>query len=146
MISNSGKKTIGGMRRPLRSVAMFPGLARARLRIRDILQEFLRQELEDWKPGDPSTTFVRCLEVLGSEDPDAGPTEHKLDQLRLLVRKELDAEGVLPVVAPASEDQTCLPTPVEWDILEGWRCLAGDPEMAAATWFRDGAPQGIGPG
>ena len=32
---------------------------------------------------------------------------------------------------------------MEWDILEGWRSLANDPETAAAMWFRDGAPQGI---
>lgn len=119
---------IGGMRKPLRSLGKVPGHWVVGQDIRGRIDNFLNQA--------PYVEHL-CLNALGSEDPQAGPTE---PQLQPLLGDICQALGVdLASDGFTEHSKTSLRQPL-WT---AWATQAKDPDVAATEWLRDGAPSGI---
>ncbi len=119
---------IGGMARAARCVAALPGNIVAGGQIRRILDEFIQDKL---------ATIDACVNALGREVPDAGPSDEDLNDLRGRLARFLQVSDLGPV-----QIGDCT-SPIRAGLLEAWAAKAGDPGAVAAQWVRHGAPAGI---
>ena len=120
-------QAIGGMRNPLRSQAFLPGLKPVGIRVKETLVRCLHTI-----PG----LMQACLEALGSDVANAGPTEAQIT----CCRKALEAVfGHVPPTA-ANPD---LPTVVDVNLMRAWTVTAGDPDLQVVSWLENGAPAGL---
>lgn len=96
----------------------------------------MRQLLEAILTGLP---FIRdrCLAAIGSDDPQAGPTDKHLIAARRVLARYLDTTDIEGVKSELYE------TNMREGLISAWANMAGDVDAEAASWLRFGAPAGI---
>ena len=128
--------TIGGMKRPYRSVGKVPGLINLGVQIRNIIETFCHAN-----PQFPQS----YLEALGSDTDTSFPGDTGLmNELRMKVAVMLaryhpkPGEVDLSCVNQSPND-TCLKA----NFIKLWAESARDPGSRLATWLQEGAPGGL---
>ena len=78
-----------------------------------------------------------CLESIGSEEQQAGPSDDMIKQARTAVCRTLGA--------PVCDDEVVpdVPTPIQHSLLAAWRQAAGDPDDQVESCLKSGAPAGL---
>ena len=69
--------TIGGLRRPVRSLAALPQVKQIGLQVRKVIMDIISQ--------DPKIT-KSCVQAIGLDDPKAGPSQEVLVKVRLAIK------------------------------------------------------------
>ena len=129
-------ESIGGMKRPYRSVDKVPGLINLGVQIRNIIEGFCLSHPEFRKS---------YLNALGADTEVSFPGDPELiDELRICISRmlsrnhpkpnEVDLEGI-----NKSPKDTCLKA----NFIKLWAESARDPGSRLATWLQEGAPGGL---
>ena len=117
--------TLGGLRRACTSVAKLPFGVRAGLLLRLSLLHALRA---------CPTLLASCLDAVGSEMSDAGPTDVVLSQVRKHMSEHFN------IVEQYDDSGLC----VLWSsFFQAWRLSSMDPDEHVERWLRSGAPMGL---
>ena len=119
---------LGGLRRPYRAISKL-------LNIRVVGQE-MRKTL--FTLLDCSKDLQQaCLQAIGSELPDAGPSERQLILTRRAMAATVGAKSINGVYTEK------VATNIRADILGAWRAKAQDPDCEPERWCKEGSPAGI---
>jgi len=120
---------IGGMRRPQWAVSRLPTVAEFGLKMRELIFNILDED---------DRLEQQCLAGIGSDDPEAGPSEGQLAVLRSSLGRLLDTDDVEPYTKSELSTEICV------GLLEAWRAKAGDPDWAVTQWLgKTGVPAGL---
>lgn len=119
---------LGGMRHPARAVDRLLRARHVGNHIRQLLEGFL---------GRLPSIQDRCLVAVGSEDPQAGPTEAQVVAARQILARYLDVSDIGGVQSELYE------TNLREGLISASAKKAGDVDSEAASWLRLGAPAGI---
>lgn len=119
---------IGGLRRTAAAAARNPAARNLGLQVREALVAELQQH---------DDLFRACTDAIGSQDPEAGPSQAHLHRVRRVLAKIVDCADPDPL------DPTTHNSEIAGGLLECWAAAAGDPDLEAASWPRHGAPAGI---
>lgn len=119
---------LGGMRNPRSATTRIPEYRQACLKVYKVLMTCLAED---------ATLRQRCLDAIGDEQEDAGPTEVQLDRVRQLIWKATAMSG-------QSTQKTALDSKLQADLLWQLARAAGDPDAdCIQSWLTEGAPAGI---
>ena len=134
--TNDADETIGGMKRPYRSIGKVPGLVNLGVQIRNIIESFCKANPQ----------FQQSyLDALGSDCDTSFPGDPNLiDELRtrvsyMMVRNHPDPSSVDLSDINQSPKDTCLKA----NFIKLWAESARDPGSRLATWLQEGAPGGL---
>ena len=121
-------KHLGGMRNPGRAVRQIPGYREAGAKIYEVLRRTLEKDHQ---------LFKRCIEAIGTDEEEVGPTTHDLQPIRdELNSMHEEMENYKVAMALDTELQAGL----LWRVARA----AGDPDADEIYhWLTEGAPAGI---
>lgn len=124
----SGSTYLGGLRKATSAAAKLPVARDIGRQIKHLLQS----ELE----ANP-VLLARCIDAIGSVDPDAGPTDQDLSIARRKLGALLNTTETDPLDSREHDCTLCA------GLLAAWAGAAQDPDVAVPRWLREGAPAGI---
>ena len=118
---------IGGMRNPLKSLAMLPP---------NNASPAVRREIDRFLDSHPDVQ-TDVMASIASNCSMIRPSDSRLDVLRVELAKILHAKSINGVCSELYN------TSLRADLLYAWASRARDPARDAATWLWSGAPAGI---
>ena len=129
-------ESVGGMKRPYRSVGKVPGLINLGVQIRNIIERFCVAHPEFSKS---------YLNALGSDTDTSFPGDPSLiDELRVEVSQMLSRNHPNPEVVDLNDvNQSPSDTCLKANFIKLWAESARDPGSRLATWLQEGAPGGL---
>ena len=122
------KRAVGGLRHPLKGIKVLKG--------HQEVGPIMAQALNDFLQNNPNIE-KRCLDSIGADKEDLGPTEEQVDDARKLMAKVLDCNDIKAV-----QNEICQ-TELRAGLLGSWGKRARDPAQIVEKWCREGAPGGI---
>ena len=119
---------LGGMRRPRSASVRIPGYRQAGIVVFRLIMAHLR--------GNPEL-LRRCLHAIGSDDPEAGPTEEQLQRFRDGIIEAFNEINTAP-------HKPALDSKLQAELIWRFARAAGDPDADCIhEWLTEGAPAGI---